>query len=105
MTTSSNDNILLYMSRWCAHSMSVERFLDRNDVVVEKINVDGDSNAREELIRLNGGYASVPTLLFPDGTKLTEPSFSQIRKQLKMEPPPSLVDRIKKVFGQGEAED
>jgi mycoredoxin len=85
--------------------MSVERFLDRNDVVVEKINVDGDSEAREELIRLNGGCASVPTLLFPDGTKLTEPSFSQIRKQLKMEPPPSLVDRIKKAFGQGEAED
>ena len=93
------------MSRWCAHSMSVERFLDRNDVVVEKINIDGDSEAREVLIRLNEGYASVPTLLFPDGTKLTEPSYSQIRKKLEMEPPPGLVDRIKSVFGRGESDD
>ena len=85
--------------------MSVERFLDRNDVVVEKINIDGDSEAREELIRLNGGYASVPTLLFPDGTRLTEPSFSQIRKKMEMEPPPSLVSRIKSAFGQGESDD
>ena len=105
MTTSSKDNILLYMSRWCAHSMSVERFLDRNDVVVEKINIDGNSEAREELIHLNEGYASVPTLLFPDGTKLTEPSFSQIRKKLDMEPPPGLVDRIRSVFRQGESDD
>jgi len=85
--------------------MSVERFLDRTEVFVEKINVDGDSDAREELIRLNGGYASVPTLLFPDGTKLTEPSFSEIRKKLKIEPPPSFVDRIRNAFGQGESDD
>ena len=85
--------------------MSVERFLTRNDIVVDKVNVDGDSEAREELIRLNGGYASVPTLLFPDGTKLTEPSFSEIRKKLDMEPSPGLVDRIRSVFGQGESDD
>ncbi len=85
--------------------MSVERFLDRNNVVVEKINVDGDSDAREQLIHLNGGYASVPTLLFPDGTKLTEPSFSEIRKKLEMESPLSIVNRIKNAIGKGESDD
>jgi mycoredoxin len=105
MTTSNQKNIRLYTSRWCAHSLSVERFLDRNNVVVEKINVDGDSTARDELVSLNSGYASVPTLLFPDGTKLTEPAFSEIRRKLNLEPSPSLVKRIKSAFGQDESED
>ena len=66
---------------------------------------DRDPEAREELIRLNEGYASVPTLLFPDGTKLTEPSFAEIRNKLAMESPPSLANWIRNAFGQGESDD
>ena len=56
---------------------------------------DGDQEARQELIEINGGYASVPTLVFPDGSKLTEPSFSQIRQKLELESPPGLVNKIR----------
>ena len=104
MDNLSNDTITLYISKWCAHSMSVEGFLDRNGIRVHKIKIDGDNEARERLIEINEGYASVPTLIFPDGTKLTEPSLSQLRNKLELEAPPGLVDRIRGMFRQSDQE-
>jgi mycoredoxin len=101
-TTNTNNRITLYTSNWCAHSMSVEGFLEKNDVTVNMINIDGNKEAREKLIEINGGYASVPTLVFPDGSKLTEPSFGQLREKLDLEPPAGLVDRIRTLIGRDE---
>ena len=98
MDESSPKTITLYSSGWCAHSRSVESFLKRNEIDVRKINIDGDDEARRHLIELNDGFASVSTLLFPDGTKLTEPSFFEIRRKLGMEQPPGLADRVRRLL-------
>ena len=98
MDESSPEKIVLYASGWCAQSRSVESFLKRNEIDVRKINIDGDNEARQQLIELNNGFASVPTLLFPDGTKLTEPSFSEIRRKIGMEQPPGLADRVRRLL-------
>ncbi len=100
MSNPSTEKITLYTSRWCAHSLSVERFLDNNEIAVHKINIDGKGESRARLIEINGGYASVPTLIFPDGTKLTEPSLSQLRKKLQVDQPPNLADRVRHLLGQ-----
>ena len=99
MSESSNQTITVYVSSWCAHSRSVERFLDQNGIPVHKIKIDGDDDARGELIALNNGYASVPTLVFPDGSKLTEPSLNQLRQKLGLEAAPSLTGRIRGILG------
>lgn len=93
------DDITLYVSNWCSHSRSIERFLENNDIPVHKITVDGDDEARAELIKINDGYASVPTLIFPDGSKLTEPSLNQLRHKLGLESQPGLMGRIRGVLG------
>ena len=93
------DDITLYVSNWCSHSRSVERFLEQNSVPVHKIKIDGDNEARAELIEINEGYASVPTLVFPDGTKMTEPSLNQLRHKLGLESEPGLMERIRGVLG------
>lgn len=97
--TVSNGTIILYTSNWCAHAISVEGFLEKYEVPVKVINIDGNPETRETLIEINGGYASVPTLVFPDGSKLTEPSFGELREKLDLEPPPGLVDRIRGLVG------
>jgi mycoredoxin len=96
--TVENGLITLYTSNWCAHAMSVEGFLQKYNVPVNMINIDGNREARERLIEINGGYASVPTLIFPDGSKLTEPSFGQLREKLAIKPPSGIVDRIRGGF-------
>jgi len=97
-SNSSSEVITLYVSSWCPQSRSVERFLDNNDIPVHKIKIDGDEVARAELIEINNGYASVPTLVFGDGSKLTEPSLSQLRHRLGMEPAPKLMGRIRGIL-------
>ena len=99
MSDSSTEKITLYVSNWCVHSRTVEGFLDRNNVAVDKIKIDGDQQARSDLIEINDGYASVPTLIFPDGSKLTEPSLSQLRAKLGLEASDGLVGRIRGILG------
>lgn len=93
-----SDTITMYKSDYCPHSFSVERFLRKNKLDVDYISIDGNPEARRTLIELNKGYASVPTLLFADGTQLTEPSIGDLRKKLGI-PTPSLADRVRSVFG------
>jgi mycoredoxin len=104
MSDPSTEKITLYVSSWCAHSRSVERFLDRNDIAVQKIKIDGDEAARAELIEINAGVASVPTLVFADGSKMTEPSLSQLRRRLGLEAAPGLMGRIRGILGDKDAD-
>lgn len=99
MDEPQTNEIILYSSNWCAHAVSVERFLSRNDVEVTRISIDGNKEARQKLIEINGGYASVPTMVFPDGSKLTEPSFAEIKRKLNFESSPGIVDRVRSMLG------
>ncbi len=93
-----SEPIVVYTSTFCPHSWSVERFLRSNDVPIKLVNIDKDPQARQEVMALNRGFASVPTLIFPDGSQLTEPSLGQIRAKLGMESP-SLIERVNRIFG------
>lgn len=98
MNDRETERITLYTSHWCPHSISVEAFLNRKGVPVNKIAIDGNDEARRVLIELNGGFASVPTLIFPDGRKLTEPSFDELGQQLNLESRPGLTEKIRGFF-------
>jgi mycoredoxin len=94
----NNEKIILYTSRFCGHSRSVERFLAKHEIPVQVVNIDRDPEARARLVELNAGYASVPTLVFPDGKKLTEPPLSQLRQRFGIESD-SLGDRLRSLLG------
>ncbi len=93
----SHSSITMYTSNFCGHSWAVEKFMQENDVSVELINIDGDPEARQVVMGLNNGNASVPTLIFADGTQMTEPSFGQLREKLGMKRP-SLFNTIRNLF-------
>jgi mycoredoxin len=86
--------LILYTSNWCGQALMVERFLADNQIPATVINVDKDLEGREELVALNQGYASVPTVVFPDGSHLTEPTIGEIREKLGLGHP-GLVERLR----------
>ena len=88
------ESVTVYTSSYCLHSRSVVRFLKKNDIPAEIISIDGDREAKELVMSINNGYASVPTVIFPDGTHLTEPSYKQLREKLDLEKP-TLSQRLK----------
>lgn len=79
--TRTVEPITLYTSNYCGHSRRVEHFLVEQQVSFRRINIDEDAGARERLIELNGGFASVPTLVFADGSKLVEPPLFELRQR------------------------
>ena len=57
--------------------------LEEAKVEYEYVNIYADEAARERVRAINRGCESVPTLVFPDGSTLTEPSRYQLVDRLK----------------------
>ncbi len=79
-----NDNhmIVLYGTRWCYDSRRARMVLDQNNIRYEYIDIDADLDGRKYVEETNHGYRSVPTIVFPDGSILVEPSDEKLREKL-----------------------
>ncbi|MDX1601300.1 MAG: glutaredoxin domain-containing protein [Anaerolineales bacterium] len=79
------DKLIVYGADWCLAARRAARFLDRNDVDYEWINIDESEQADVRVREINDGYRSVPTLVFRDGSTLTEPSLDELADRLDIE--------------------
>jgi mycoredoxin len=75
--------ITMYGAEWCGDCRRSKRFLDGNNVSYNYIDVEADVSASEKVIEINGGMRSIPVIVFPDGTHLTEPSDNALKEKLE----------------------
>ena len=80
----TGDKILVYGADWCNDCVRAKRLLDRYEVPYSWIDVDDDEKARDYVKRVNNGMRIIPTILFPDGDILVEPTDSELA--MKIEP-------------------
>lgn len=57
--------------------------MDSLNVQYTIIDVEADPSASEKVIEINGGQRSIPVIIFPDGTHLTEPSDNDLKAKLE----------------------
>lgn len=92
------DPIIFYGSSVCPMVPPVRQTLQRARVPFEYINISFDATSRHRVMEINHGNASVPTLVFPDGSTLTEPSDQELRGKLNAlgyaVGPASLVEKV-----------
>ena len=74
--------IVMYSTEHCADCHRAKVFFDTNHVEYIKVNLEGNERATEFVLRLNKGYQSVPTIVFPDGSVLAEPTWDELRKKI-----------------------
>jgi mycoredoxin len=74
--------IKLYAHPTCPMVPPVIALLKGAEADYDYINIHQDDFARDYVREVNNGYESVPTLLFPDGTTLTEPSTGELKNKL-----------------------
>ena len=72
----------LYGADWCGDCIRSKRLLTRLGVDFEYLEVDKDDALRDRAIAITGGAQSIPVIVFPDGTHLTEPSDPALREKL-----------------------
>lgn len=84
---SDNNIIILYGTNWCGGSRRVCRYFDEHGIPYQYINIDADKNAALFVESVNRGFRSVPTIVWPDGSLLVEPSLSQLAKKMGVDLP------------------
>jgi mycoredoxin len=75
-------SIIVYGTRWCPDCSRARRVLEKRALPYEYIDINRDALARDFVEQVNKGNRSVPTILFPDGDILVEPSNSTLNKKL-----------------------
>ena len=76
--------IILYGTRWCSDSNRSIHFLNQHQIAYRWVDIDEDRDGRAFVLKVNRGMASVPTILFPDGDLLVEPSDRELATKLKL---------------------
>jgi mycoredoxin len=74
--------ITIYGTSWCGGSRRARLLFDRNNISYTWIDIDLDDKAAKYVESVNRGFRSVPTIIWPDGSMLVEPSEDQIAKKL-----------------------
>lgn len=80
--TKSPSTIVMYSTSWCPDCKRAKKFLDKNKVPYLDIDVDDDEQGKAFVMEVNNGARVVPTIIFPDGGVLVEPSTKELREKL-----------------------
>jgi mycoredoxin len=74
--------LIMYTTSWCGYCRNLKRQLARDGIDIAEVDIEHDEGAARYVMSVNGGNQTVPTLLFPDGTALVNPSAAQVRARL-----------------------
>jgi len=92
--------LIVYGHNYCSQASWLKSVLRKNNVQYEWRDImSGEPDYADELRSLTGGYLSVPTLIFPDGTVMIEPWPGQVLKVLGLQSPGFFARLINLVLG------
>ena len=75
--------IVMYTTEYCGDCMRAKHFFEANNIPYIHVRLEGDKEATEFVVKVNNGYRSVPTIVFPDGSILVEPNSEELKQKLK----------------------
>jgi mycoredoxin len=74
--------IVVYGTTWCPDCVRAKRVLDSQHTAYRWVNIEQDPQAAALVQQMNHGMRSVPTIVFPDGSVLVEPSNAELLSKL-----------------------
>jgi mycoredoxin len=75
--------ITMYSTPWCGYCQRLKGQLDRAGIEYAEVDVDQNPAAADFVMSVNQGNRTVPTVTFPDGSALTNPSLAQVRAKIR----------------------
>jgi mycoredoxin len=74
--------ITMYTTPWCGYCHRLKGQLDREGIAYDIVDIEAEPGAAQVVEQVNNGNQTVPTLVFDDGSALTNPSMVQIKAKL-----------------------
>lgn len=72
----------LYSTPWCGYCHRLKSQLSREGIEFTEVDIEQDPDAAFVVEQANGGNQTVPTLVFADGSALTNPSVAEVKAKL-----------------------
>ncbi len=77
-----SEQVVVYGAPWCPDCRRSKQFLGEMRIPYQWIDIDGDAAAAELVREKNDGKQIIPTITFPDGSFLVEPSNNELAQKL-----------------------
>jgi mycoredoxin len=74
--------LTMYTTTWCAFCRRLKSQLAAEGIEMTEVNIEEDPAAAEYVMSVNGGNQTVPTVVFPDGSAMTNPSAKTVMQRL-----------------------
>ncbi len=78
--------VTMYTTTWCGYCVRLKKLMQREGISFAEVDIEREPGAADVVMQANGGNRTVPTLVFADGSALTNPSIDQVRSQLAQLP-------------------
>lgn len=78
------NEIIIYSTNWCPDCKRAKQFLADHRIPYQNVDIENDVEALAYVEKVNDGMRIVPTILFPDGSILSEPSNAELAQKLNM---------------------
>ena len=72
----------MYSTPWCGYCHRLKSQLEREGIEFDMVDIEQDPEAVAIVESANNGNQTVPTLVYSDGTSMTNPSLIQIKAKL-----------------------
>ena len=82
MTATPGTAVTMFTTQWCGYCVRLKKLMQRDGIEFAEVDIENDEASADVVMQANGGNRTVPTLLFADGTALTNPSIDQVKSQL-----------------------
>jgi mycoredoxin len=86
MTATPATAVTMYTTPWCGYCVRLKKLMQREGIEYTEVDIEAGPQAADIVMQANGGNRTVPTLVFPDGVALTNPSIDQVKAQLGQPP-------------------
>ena len=72
----------MYTTPWCGYCQRLKGQLGREGITFDEVNIEEVPDAAAIVEQVNNGNQTVPTLVYADGTAMTNPSLAQVKEKL-----------------------
>jgi mycoredoxin len=80
--STSTAPVTMYSTVWCGYCQRLKAQMDRAGIEWAEVDIEADATAAQKVKAINGGNETVPTLVFADGSALTNPSLKAVQARL-----------------------
>ena len=81
-----DDMIKIYSTTWCPDCKRAKKFFGEHRIPYENIDIERDPAGMAYVEQVNQGKRVIPTIVFPDGSLLVEPSDAELAAKFGLQP-------------------